>query len=77
MYCVPKTLHGQNKVKFLMENFRKKVILMLLLNFIGKEMLTEFIKMEFYNKQKFNAINKFIDLYYDYLELSLGFKKVF
>jgi len=34
------------------------------------------IKAEFYDKQVFITTNKFMDLCYDYLELSLGFQGI-
>jgi len=49
---------------------------MQLLIFIGKEMLKENLKAEFYDKQDFNATNKFMVLFYDYSELSLGLQGI-
>jgi len=52
---------------------------MLLLISIGKEekdVKRNSIKAEFYDKQNFIATNKFMDLCYDYTELSLGFQGI-
>ena len=49
---------------------------MLLLVFNWKEIKRKSIKAELYKKQNFNATNKFMDLCYDYPELSLGFQGI-